>query len=155
MLALDWTEVDLNRRLVTFKHTKNGSSRTVPISATLHATLSSITHRTGAVFRRSNGTRMIDTYFRGAFERALLQAGTSNFRWHDLRHTVASIMAQAGAPLQQIGAVLGHKSFAMTQRYAHLSPDYLKAGVQFFGAPAANGGQSVDTNGESGEKAVS
>jgi integrase len=46
-------------------------------------------------------------------------------RWHDLRHTCASWLAQAGVPLHTIGQFLGHSSTAVTQRYAHLLPSHL------------------------------
>lgn len=46
-------------------------------------------------------------------------------RWHDLRHTCASWLAQAGVPLHTIGQFLGHSSPAVTQRYAHLLPSHL------------------------------
>lgn len=48
-------------------------------------------------------------------------AGLQDFRWHDLRHSCASYLAQQGASLLEIGAVLGHRSPAATARYAHLT----------------------------------
>jgi integrase len=50
-------------------------------------------------------------------------------RWHDLRHTCASWLAQAGVPLHTIGEFLGHSSTAVTKRYAHLSPQHLADAV--------------------------
>ena len=47
-------------------------------------------------------------------------AGLKDFRWHDLRHSCASFLAQHGASLLQIGSVLGHTSPATTKRYSHL-----------------------------------
>lgn len=46
-------------------------------------------------------------------------------RWHDLRHTCASWLVQSGTPLYTVGQILGHSSPAVTQRYAHLSPQHL------------------------------
>jgi len=43
-----------------------------------------------------------------------------NIRFHDLRHTCASYLAQNGASLLEIADVLGHKQIQMTKRYAHL-----------------------------------
>jgi site-specific recombinase XerD len=63
------------------------------------------------------------------FEKSMLEtrwktirkdAGLQDFRWHDLRHSCASFLAQKGATLLEIGSVLGHKSPSVTQRYSHL-----------------------------------
>lgn len=51
-------------------------------------------------------------------------------RWHDLRHTCASWLAQAGVPLHTIGEFLGHSSTAVTKRYAHLQPEHLADAVR-------------------------
>lgn len=50
-------------------------------------------------------------------------------RWHDLRHTCASWLVQAGVPLHTVGEFLGHSSMAVTKRYAHLSPEHLAEAV--------------------------
>ena len=46
-------------------------------------------------------------------------------RWHDLRHTCASWLVQAGVPIYTVAEVLGHSSVAVTKRYAHLAPQHL------------------------------
>jgi len=51
-------------------------------------------------------------------------AEVSNFRFHDLRHTTASYLAQSGASLLEIADVLGHKQISVTKRYAHLCIDH-------------------------------
>ena len=56
-----------------------------------------------------------------------MRAGIKNFRWHDLRHTWASWLRQAGVAtwvLQELG---GWKSEAMVRRYAHMSTEHLQA----------------------------
>lgn len=60
----------------------------------------------------------------------LKSAKISNFRWHDLRHRYASLLRMGGTDLEDIGALLGHKTLAMTGRYAHLSPEYMKKAVE-------------------------
>jgi len=57
------------------------------------------------------------------FDDAVIEAGIKNFRWHDLRHTLASRLRMKGAPLEDIADLLGHKSLTMTRRYAHLGPN--------------------------------
>lgn len=59
---------------------------------------------------------------RALLDRAAAAAGVRRLRWHDLRHTFASHLAQAGVPLIQIRDWLGHTSINMTMRYAHLAP---------------------------------
>jgi integrase len=54
------------------------------------------------------------------------EAGLGDVRIHDLRHSFASFGASNGTPLFVIGGVLGHKSTATTERYAHLQEDPAK-----------------------------
>ena len=64
------------------------------------------------------------TDLRKRFRATLKRAGIErHFTWHGLRHTAASHLVMAGVNLRTVGKILGHKSIAMTQRYAHLSPD--------------------------------
>ena len=62
-----------------------------------------------------------------AWKRIKSRAGLNDVRLHDLRHSFASVAAGAGDSLVIIGALLGHRSQATTQRYAHLSDDPLRA----------------------------
>lgn len=54
-------------------------------------------------------------------------------RFHDLRHSTASEMVNAGVPLHTIGAVLGHKDPRSTMRYSHLQRDTLADAVALIG----------------------
>jgi hypothetical protein len=53
----------------------------------------------------------------------------NHLRVHDLRHTCASWLVQAGVPLLEVSKLLGHSTIEMTERYAHLAPENLKAAV--------------------------
>ena len=83
------------------------------------------------VFTTSCGTRIDTRNLTRAFYSALEKAEITNFRFHDLRHTLATRLAQAGVDLYKVQRLLGHKSPTMTQRYAHHSPESLREGVLF------------------------
>lgn len=64
------------------------------------------------------------------FTDAVRLAGIQDFRWHDLRHTFATRLRQRGVALEDIADLLGHKTLAMTKRYAHISMERLHAAVK-------------------------
>jgi integrase len=63
------------------------------------------------------------------FERALMLAKIKKFRWHDCRHTFCSRLAMKGINLKVIQTLAGHKTIAITARYAHLDDASLRAAV--------------------------
>ena len=66
---------------------------------------------------------------RERFPRALRDAGIERGVWHDLRHTFASHLVMAGVNLTSVKELMGHKTFAMTLRYAHLAPDFQRDAI--------------------------
>jgi len=134
IMGMRWKDIDLRNRTIFVPHTKNGHSRYVPISDSLFNVLSNLPQHNGSDYLFAGvpkigkkGKPFNDV--RTSFENACTLAGIENFRFHDLRHTAASHMAMAGIPLKIIGDVLGHRSIAMTERYAHLSPGFLRNAV--------------------------
>lgn len=76
------------------------------------------------VFTAPGGGPLADGNFRNrVFTPALRRAGVRPGTPHDMRHTAASHLVQAGVPLYEVQMLLGHESFATTTRYAHLQPD--------------------------------
>lgn len=69
-----------------------------------------------------------ESRLQGAWTHARAQTGI-DCRWHDLRHTCASWLVQAGVPIYTVAQMLGHSSTAVTQRYAHLAPQHLAEAV--------------------------
>jgi integrase len=65
------------------------------------------------------------------------QAGISNYRRHDNRHTYASHLVSSGLSLEIVGRLLGHTTATTTRRYAHLADDPLRAATGRFGAKMA------------------
>jgi integrase len=123
ILSLRWADVDLARGQVAFQDTKNQQRRSVPLAGPAlelmrqHAKVRRI--ETDLVFPRSDCQAPID--IRKTWHTAVRKAEIPDFRFHDLRHSAASYLAMSGASLVEIAEILGHKTLAMVQRYAHLS----------------------------------
>jgi site-specific recombinase XerD len=66
---------------------------------------------------------------RKRFDAARAAAGLPAVHFHDLRHTYASWLVQAGQPLTSVRDLLGHSSSAVTDRYSHLAQTHLRAAV--------------------------
>ncbi len=66
---------------------------------------------------------------RARFLEARSAAKLPQVRWHDLRHTYASWLVQAGQPLTAVRDLLGHSTLSVTSRYAHLAPAHLVQAV--------------------------
>ena len=125
--SLTWGDVDLSRGFSTLRHTKNGTSRGVPVRGPALEALKARSdgHALGKqlVFPGATLTRAVN--LTRAWMTALRRAGITNFRFHDLRHSAASYLAMNGATTLEIAAVLGHKTLQMTHRYTHLTQDHL------------------------------
>jgi integrase len=131
IMSLEWRDVDLARGWLTLRETKNGERRGVPLAGVALELMKehARTRRrldTPLLWPGVHPTKPMD--LRQPWEKALKRAGIEDFRFHDLRHSAASYLAMNGASLNEIAAVLGHKTLAMVQRYAHLSESH-KAGV--------------------------
>jgi len=80
------------------------------------------------VFCKENGKPY--TNVRQSFKTAKRRGGIEDFHFHDLRHTFASRLVMGGVDLTTVKELLGHKSFKMTLRYAHLSPKHKRFAVE-------------------------
>ena len=80
--------------------------------------------RSDYVFPQPSGFPGPYEYFDAHWRAALEAAGISGFRFHDLRHTCASMLAAQGASLLEIADVLGHRTLNMVKRYSHLVVDH-------------------------------
>lgn len=133
ILALQWQDVDLPRGVLVIMKSKNKERRTIPLNVRVFELLMGKQPKSiepGAlVFTTSCGTRMNGRNLMRAFYSALEDAKIENFTFHDLRHTFATRLVQEGVDLYKVQRLLGHKTPAMTQRYAHHCPESLRDGV--------------------------
>jgi integrase len=132
IMTLTWEQIDFERKAITLYKTKNGEIRVVPLVGLAANELK----KHGRVRNLKNpfifsGRHHSSANFpRKVWETALKQAEISDFHFHDCRHSAASELAMNGASLHEIAAVLGHKTLAMVQRYAHLSEQHTMSVVE-------------------------
>ncbi len=124
--GLCWEDVDFGRRMLTIPRSKNGAMRHVPLNATALHALAELRTRNGDLDFVCGGSRSPRHWFEPAVEAAKL----ASFTWHCLRHTFASRLVMAGVDIRTVAELLGHKTLAMTMRYAHLAPDHQRAAVE-------------------------
>lgn len=130
ILGLSWDDVDLVNRKIILSDTKNGSTRVVPITTKAFEVLDRIKKAkvrrmdTNLLFPGQHALNKGPASIRTAWLFAIKRAEIEDFRFHDLRHSCASYLAMGGCSLLEIAAVLGHKTLAMVQRYAHLSEQH-------------------------------
>lgn len=128
---LRWADVDFDRAVAHVPQTKNGSPRVLPLVPAVVAELQRLRgglreHSTRLVFASERRPDQAYT-FDSAWQTALRAADVKHFRFHDLRHTCASYLAQEGASLLEIGEVLGHRQVSVTKRYSHLTVNHKAA----------------------------
>jgi integrase len=128
-----WGVVNLAESCIILHQTKNGNFRRVPLKGLAHSELQKLAKipriDTQLVFPSTTHPHK-PIELKKAWTTALIKAEVINFRWHDLRHTAASYLAQDGAGLIDIAAILGHSTLQMVQRYAHLSDSNISATVE-------------------------
>jgi integrase len=117
LLALEWRNVDLDRQIAYLPHTKNGESRSVPLSTAAVEVLRWWPRSvSGKVFPQWSRPDSFENAWRRAVERAELP----DLHFHDLRHEAASRLFERGLNPMQVAAITGHKSMQMLKRYTHL-----------------------------------
>jgi len=79
--------------------------------------------RDGLLFPGPNGGHRVPSTTRRAFKTAAANAGHSELKIHDLRHTAAVMAARTGATVAELQARLGHASPKAAMRYQHAAQD--------------------------------
>lgn len=114
ILSLQWVHINLNKRTAFLPMTKNGSSRTVPLSSKAVEILRSIPRSIdGRVFP------ITQCALHAAFRKACKRAGLDDLHFHDLRHTATTRIAEKLPNVLELASVTGHKTLQMLKRYYH------------------------------------
>ncbi|NOX66463.1 MAG: site-specific integrase [Chlorobi bacterium] len=137
---LKWQDIDIENKTITVKDTKNNINRTAYMTDKVLALFNNKKAElpNNYIFTDSNGSRSVDIArtigFRNIIKRLGFNDNITDRRnkvvFHSLRHTFASWLAISGVPIYTIKELMGHKTLAMTERYAHLMPNTKRDAVK-------------------------
>jgi integrase len=134
IVALEWADVNLDRRQISIRHSdwrgqlttpKNGRGRVVAMTERVATALRKHRHlRSARVLCKDDGQPITR---QGAWSRVRYAAHRANVPTgvHILRHTFCSHLVMRGAAMRSVQELVGHQDLTMTQRYSHLSPSAL------------------------------
>lgn len=138
LLGLHWEDVDLKNSQIHVQHqvqflpgqglvvsgpkTKR-SKRTIALSPLATQVLEEMKGVSGLVFITSNGTPISPRNLQRHFHQALEKVGLPNIRFHDLRHTAATLLLTQNVHPKIVQEMLGHSSISLTlDTYSHIIP---------------------------------
>jgi integrase len=128
VLDARWDEIDFNRRLLTVpaEPSKSKKPRHIPLSDAAIELLQSLPRRDDIpwVFFNPRTKKQPVSIFH-AWDTIRNRVGLADVRLHDLRHSYASFLVNAGRSLYEVQKLLGHHDPKVTMRYAHLAPGAL------------------------------
>jgi integrase len=114
ILSLRWVDIDLLKRTAHLQTTKNGDSRTVPLSTRAVQILQKLPRSIdGKVFQIQKAN--LHKHFTNGCKKAYID----DFRFHDIRHTAITNMASKFNNILELSAITGHRQLSMLKRYYH------------------------------------
>ena len=131
IFSLRWSQVDMEKRIISVLAAKTGKVREVPINVETLRVLQAWQHnkRNEFVFYNSEtGRPFVD--LKAGFTLACRKAGITGVSWHTLRHTFASRLVKRGVDIVTVKELLGHSSITVTMRYTHTNLGNKRAAVQ-------------------------
>ena len=121
IINLNWSDIDMERKIATLFHTKNGEVRQVPLSNAAIASVRTLPRHIASlkVFWRWKAV----SSFESSWQRVLAKSEIKNFRFHDLRHEATSRLFEMNLNMMEVSTITGHKTLQMLKRYTHFSID--------------------------------
>jgi len=137
LLNLSWRHVDFLRGVIHVVNTKTARDRIIPMSQSVREVLieqrksqtGDLVFESRRIVKRRAGEGLVDV--KKAFVAACQDAGIADFHFHDLRHTFATRLGDAGCNVTTIARLLGHSNIQMSMRYTHASDDTLRNAVEY------------------------
>ena len=143
LLNAEWKHINLERRAWLIPTSKTGKSRHVPLSQPAIDLIKSVpTFKDCPYLLPNPDTKLPFVTIKHSWQTARDEAVLPGLRIHDLRHSAASFMINAGVDLFAVGRVLGHADHKSTMRYSHLANYTLLAAVEA-GAKKMKGSPSL------------
>jgi integrase len=117
LLSLQWDDINFSNDSIKLKalNTKTERERVVPLSARLREKL--LCHRTQSNTANDYVFTMSGSAVQKMLDRICSECEISNARFHDMRHTFATRLIQAGMPLAEVSRLLGHTTLSTTYRH--------------------------------------
>lgn len=136
VLDARWDEIDFNTHSWRIPKTKSGKVRHVPLSSgalmiltALHKQRAEARSQLETIFPNpQTGKPYVSIFY--SWDTARKAAGLPDLRVHDLRHSFASFLVNAGRSIYEVQELLGHSDIRTTSRYAHLSRERLFDAVE-------------------------
>ncbi len=116
ILSLTWKNIDREASSLLIPHTKNGYSRTIPLTKAMLEILGKVPMNAERVFAISANA------FRLAWDRLRVRAGITDLHFHDLRHEAISRFFEKGLNVPEVALISGHRDPRMLFRYTHPKP---------------------------------
>jgi integrase len=131
LLTATWSQVDFENRQFILPDSKGGRPHYLPLTVEAMAILEGIPRLQGNphIFPGvKEGAHLVD--LKKPWERIRARSGLEDVHIHDLRHTIASWLVQAGNSLYLVGKILNHKDLRTTERYARFAQDNLRDALE-------------------------
>jgi len=138
LLELRWEHVSIEKRTAFLVDTKNGESRTVPLSTAALEILRKLSNNfsskvfpiTMETFKQAYARAV--TRARDLYVKECISSGTRpdpkfliDLHFHDLRHEAASRLFEIGLNVMEVASITGHKTLQTLKRYTHLRAEEL------------------------------
>jgi integrase len=148
ILNLEWWQIDFSTNRLIVTKTKSGKPRHIPMNQIVRETLMDLYEDKKGKYvfesRKKPGYPILEP--KKAFNSALKDAGIENFRFHDLRHTAGTRLAEAGADAFTIKDILGHASIQTSAIYVHATDEGKRRAVVALERYVENHGHKLGTN---------